>query len=51
MTTLANSAAEMLVRFGFFHGRSDGFGALLVGIVLFAVVIWVLTRSNSRNVM
>ena len=51
MTTLANSSAEVLARFGFFHGRSDGFGALLLGMVLFAVVIWALTRSNSRNVI
>lgn len=50
MTRLVNSTAE-LVRFGFVHGRSEGFGALLVGMVLFAVVIWVLARSNSRNVM
>ena len=51
MTPLVNSAAEMLVRFGFSHGRSEGFGAFLVGMVLFAVVIWVLTRSSSRNVI
>lgn len=51
MATLANSlAAITLMRFGFFHREGGGFGPFLVGMVLLAVVIWVLTRSNSRNV-
>ena len=51
MATLANSfAAISLMRFGFFRTGGGGFGAFLVGMVLFALVIWVLTRSNSRNV-
>ena len=47
MMTCANSVAEMvLVRFAFFRARSDGFGALLVGAVLIALVAWIVLRSS-----
>ena len=47
MTTPADLLANLsLVRFGFFHAqRGEGFGALLLVLVLFAVVVWVLLRS------
>ncbi len=51
MMTLANTLAALtFVRFGIFHGgRGEGFGALLVVLVLVAVVFWVLMRSGNRD--
>ena len=51
MMTLANTLAALtFVRFGIFHDeRSEGFGALLVVLVLVAVVFWVLMRSGNKD--
>jgi hypothetical protein len=51
MTSIANTLAALtVVRFGFFNGgRGEGFGALLVVLVLVAVVFWVLMRSGNRD--
>jgi hypothetical protein len=47
MMTCATSVAEMaLVRFAFFRPRNDGFGTLLVGAVLIALVAWIVLRSS-----
>ncbi len=50
MTLLNTLAALTFERFVFFHGgRGEGFGALLVVLVLVAVVFWVLMRSGNRE--
>lgn len=44
--TTDHLAALSLMWFGFFHAeRGEGFGALLLVLVLFAVVFWVVARS------